>query len=296
MRPSLVCLSRSTFNGVSQIFLQTHRGCGLLILIAIGMQDCALLAGALLGLFSGTLVAWLSRYSRDDIKAGLYGYNAALLGLLIALVLGPTPLAALLTLLAAALASPIQRRLLEQMRERGCLPGFTLAFVLLGWLTLALCGTLDGVVDARLPEQRLHGWGALGGIFSGVGQVIFLADPLAGLCVFLGLLWADRRAALWVLCGSAVGIYAALLGGAPQSQALAGLAGYNPALAALALSQVHRSAVAPALGIVLAILARLAFERLGVPPLTMPFILACWAVALGMRRGAGRLTPQSNQA
>jgi urea transporter len=114
-------------------------------------------------------------------------------------------------------------------------------------------------------------------------QALFLPGPVAGLCLFGALLLADRRAALWALCGSAVGIYVALLTGACEDQALAGLAGYNPALAALALSQLHLSALAPALGIVLAISGGLAFEQLGLPPLTMPFILACWAVTSGHR-------------
>jgi urea transporter len=78
-------------------------------------------------------------------------------------------------------------------------------------------------------------------------------------------------------------VYCALLTGATEPQALAGLAGYNPALAALALSQVHRSALAPALGIALAIIYKLAFDQLDIPALTMPFILACWTVALGTR-------------
>lgn len=111
--------------------------------------------------------------------------------------------------------------------------------------------------------------------------MLFLPDPVAGLCLFGALLLTDRRAALWSLCGSAVGIYVVLLTGGCERPALAGLAGHNPALAALALSQVHLSAQAPALGIVLAISGRLAFEQPGLPPLTMPFILACWAVTSG---------------
>jgi urea transporter len=284
MRPFVSSLLRSSLTGISQIFLQSHRGCGLLILVAIGLQDRILLAGALLGLLSGTFTAWLRGYSRADIETGLYGYNAALLGLLVALTLGLSPLALLLIVLTAALSTLLQYRLLKRMRERGSLPGFTLAFVLFGWLALALCGVLDAVVEARLPEPDLNDWGTLGGVMSGVGQVLFMEDPIAGLCVLIALLLADRHAALWTLCGSTVGLYVALLTGAPESSALAGLAGYNPALAALALSQVHRSALAPALGIALAIIGKLMFDRLGIPPLTMPFILACWAVALVTRR------------
>lgn len=284
MRLFFPYLLRSALNGMSQILLQRHQGCGLLILIAIGIHDRTLLAGAMLGLLSGTLTAWLRGYSRTDIETGLYGYNAALLGLLVTLLLGLSPLAWVLILLTGALSSLLQQQLLRRMRERGGLPCFTLAFVLLGWLALGLFGVLDAVIEARLPDHRLDGWGALGGIVHGVGQVIFIADPVSGLCLLAALLLADRRAALWTLCGSAVGIYVALMTAAgSETQALAGLAGYNPALAALALSQVNRSAVAPALGIALAIIAKLGFEQVGIPPLTMPFILACWAMALGTR-------------
>lgn len=258
------------------------------MLIAIGLYDPVLLAGALLGQLSGTLTAWRCGYARDDIETGLYGYNSALLGMLIGLMLGLSLAAGLLIMLTGALSSLTQRHMLWRMRERGRLPGYTLSFVLLGWLAMALCGVLGAVVEARLPEHPLDGWGALGGILQGVGQVMFLADPSAGLCLFGALLLADRRAAFWTLCGSAVGIYVALITSASEAQAMAGLAGYNPALAALALSQAHRSALAPTLGIVLAISGRLAFEKLGLPPLTMPFILACWAVTLAQRlyRGA----------
>ena len=274
-------LSRATLNGASQVFLQEHQGCGLLILVAIGLHDPGLLAGALLGLLAGTITAWRCGCLRRDIEAGLYGYNAALLGLLIALMLGVTAQAALLVMFSSALSVPLQRWLLGRMRERASLPGYTLVFVLMGWVVLMLCGLLGDVVAARTAEPRLDGWGALGGILQGVGQVLFLPDPAAGLCLLVALLLANRRAGLWTLCGSAVGIYVALLTGDSASRALAGLAGYNPALAALALSQIHRSALKPALGISLAIIFWVLFNQLDVPPLTMPFILACWAVALG---------------
>ncbi|MFL9815240.1 urea transporter [Stutzerimonas sp. VN223-3] len=275
--------SHAVLNGVSQIFLQANPTCGLLMLMTITFYAPSLLAGTLLGLLSGTLAARLLGYARQDIESGLYGYNPALLGLLVTLVLGSSPLALFLVVVAGALSSPLQRYLLRAMRERGGPAVFTLCFVLLGWLVLVVAGMLESVAEARLPEPRLDGWGAVGAMASGVGQVMFLGEAGAGLCLLLAILVADKRAGLWALCGSAVGVYCALLTGATEPQALAGLAGYNPALAALALSQVHRSALAPALGIALAIICKLAFDQLGIPALTMPFILACWAVALGTR-------------
>lgn len=276
--------SHAALNGVSQIFLQANRPCGLLMLVTIALYAPSLLAGTLLGLLSGTLTAYSLGYERHDIEAGLYGYNSTLLGLLITLVLGPSGLALLLVFVAGAFSSLLQRRLLLLMRERNGPAVFTLTFVLFGWLMLALADMLSAVAEARLPASSVDGWGALGAMVSGMGQVIFLAEPIAGLCLLLAVLIADRRAGLWALCGSAVGVYSALLLGTTESQALAGLAGYNPALAGLALSQVHRTALIPALGIALAIGCKLMFDHLNIPALTMPFILACWVVGLGTHR------------
>lgn len=275
--------SHALLNGVSQIFLQANPVCGLLILVTISLYAPSLLLGSLLGLVSGTLTARCLGYERHDIESGLYGYNSTLLGLLITLVLGPSAPALLLVALAGALSTLLQRRLLRTMRERGGPAVLTLAFVLFGWLALGAAGMLGSVADARGHESSLDGWGAMAAMASGMGQVMFLGEPGAGLCLLLAVLIADRRAGLWALCGSAIGVYCALLTGVTESQALAGLAGYNPALAALALSQVYRSAAIPALGIALAISCKLAFDELGIPALTMPFILSCWTVALGAR-------------
>jgi len=65
--------------------------------------------------------------------------------------------------------------------------------------------------------------------------------------------------------------------------ALLGLHSYNPALAALALSQARRQAWLPLLGILLAILLTPGFAALHLPALTAPFILACWLVRAGRR-------------
>lgn len=274
----------AVLNGFSQIFLQAHPGCGLLILLAIAFHAPALLAGAVVGALVGTISAVALGYRQSDIDIGLYGYNAALLGLLFVLLLGLSVLTLGLIAFGSVIATLLQVRLMAAMRERNWLPGFTLPFVLFGWLALALAGALDLVTPARLDAPLiLDGPGLLLAVASGIGQVIFLSHPLAGLLLLVAVWLADRRAAGWMLCGSVSGLALVLMAGGSEQQALAGLAGYNPALAALAVSQVHRSWVAPLLAIIAAVLLRAGFDRLGLPPLTMPFIMACWLVALGKR-------------
>ncbi len=282
----------AVLNGFSQIFLQAHPGCGLLILLAITLHAPDLMIGAMVGALVGTFSAVALGYRKSDIVIGLYGYNAALLGLLFVLLLGLSALTLGLVALGSVVTNLLQVRLMAAMRERNWLPGFTLPFVLFGWLALTLAGALDLVTPARLDAPLiLDGQGLLFAVASGIGQIIFLGQPLAGLLVMVAVWLADRRAAAWMLYGSVGGLALVLAAGGSEQQALAGLAGYNPALAALAVSQVHRSWVAPLLAIIAAVLLRAGFDRLGLPPLTMPFIMACWLVALGRRWKARRREP-----
>ncbi|WP_312375849.1 urea transporter [Stutzerimonas nitrititolerans] len=282
----------AVLNGFSQIFLQAHPGCGLLILLAIALHAPGLMIGAMVGALVGTFSAVALGYRKSDIVIGLYGYNAALLGLLFVLLLGLSALTLGLVALGSVVTNLLQVRLMTAMRERNWLPGFTLPFVLFGWLALTLAGALELVTPARLDAPLiLDGQGLLFAVASGIGQVIFLGQPLAGLLVLVAVWLADRRAAAWMLCGSVGGLALVLAAGGSEQQALAGLAGYNPALAALAVSQVHRSWAAPLLAIIAAVLLRAGFDRLGLPPLTMPFIIACWLVALGRWWKARRREP-----
>ncbi|TRO20850.1 hypothetical protein EQ826_15870 [Ectopseudomonas mendocina] len=73
---------RALLNGFSQIFLQQHPGCGLLVLIAILIGAPDLLPGALLGGLTSMLLAQRRGYPPANIAIGLYGYYGILLGLL----------------------------------------------------------------------------------------------------------------------------------------------------------------------------------------------------------------------
>ena len=98
----------------------------------------------------------------------------------------------------------------------------------------------------------------------------------------------SRRAALWALTGAATGVLIALWLDEPAS-ALLGLHSYNPALAALALSQACRRPWQPLLGILLAVILTPGFTALHLPALTAPFVLACWLVHASQRMFKARV-------
>jgi len=276
---------RALLNGFSQIFLLHHPLCGLLCLLAIALTAPELLGGALLGGCAGVLTAHWRGYSREDIEAGMYGYNGVLLGLLLSFkftwsVWLPLPIIA-----SAALSSVLLHALLTRSRQQHWLPAYTLPFVGLSWLLLGLAEPLGltPVVSAATPLLSLDVLSLLAALFRGLGQIVFLDNPLAGVCLLFGLFLANPRAALWALLGSTVGLGLALGQGWPDQTALAGLYGYNAALAALALSQNHRAPWAPLIGMTLALLLQPGFAAFGLPALTAPFILACWLVQASLR-------------
>ena len=268
--------AEALLNGFSQIFLQRHPLCGLLCLLAILIGAPGLLGGALLGGVAGLLTAQRRGYPKTERQAGLYSYNGVLLGLLISQHFAWSALLPPLILASGGLSAILTRQWLKRATHPDDLSAYTLPFVALGWLLLgAAPATALAVIEADT-------WSLLSAPFTGLGQIILLDQPLAGLLIVLGLLLANRRAALWALIGASLGVWIAMLLGEPTS-ALLGLNSYNPALAALALSQQRRPAWLPLTGILLSIILTPGFGALNLPTLTAPFILACWLVHASRR-------------
>lgn len=170
----------------------------------------------------------------------------------------------------------LTRQWLKHAAHPDDLPAYTAPFVALGWLLLGSTPPPAFVLSEPTP------WALLAAPFTGLAQVILVNQPLAGLMIAFGLLIANRRAALWALIGTSLGLLLALLQGETTS-ALLGLHSYNPALAALALSQQRRQPSLPLIGILLAIILAPGFAGLNLPALTAPFILACWLVRASSR-------------
>ncbi|MGE7957872.1 urea transporter [Pseudomonas sp. NPDC089530] len=270
-------------NGFSQIFLQRHPLCGLLCMLAILLSAPALLGGALLGGVAGLLTAQCRGYAKADRQAGLFSYNGVLLGLLLSLRFDWSVLLPPLIIACGGLSAILTQQWLRRTRERHGLPAYTAPFVGLAWLLLSLAAPLpSGATPVPEPWVEPDAVALLPALFQGLGQVMFLEHPLAGVLIALGLLLAERRAAAWALIGSAAGLGFALLQ-QDSAGALQGLGSYNSALVALALSQERRRSWLALPGMCLALLLTPGFAALGLPALTAPFILACWLVRAATR-------------
>lgn len=275
---------RTRLIGFGQIYLQADARFGLILLLAIFWSAPRLLPGALLGALLGPLTARFVREPQADIDAGLHDYNPILIGLLLPFQFQWSLGLAMLCVAAMLTSVAVQAVLLRQSRRRVGLPAYTLAFVLLGWVSVTL-GKAVGLAPATALGCLSCGVATpyLDSAALGFGEVIFLGEPLAGLTIALGLLLVDRRAAFWALAGAAGALVVAPLSGLPAASAHAGLLGLNGALAGIALSLRYGHPLAPLCGILLAVLLHPVFALVGLPAFTAPFILACWLVILGQR-------------
>ncbi|MGR0050580.1 urea transporter [Pseudomonas aeruginosa] len=274
---SLLNASRILLRGISQVFLQGDPRLGLACLLAIAVGAPPLLAGALLGGALGPLLARLLHCADSDIEAGLYGYNAVLIGMLLAFRFAWSPGLVSLVALGCLASVALQRLFLHGLRRRRWLPPYTLGFVLNGWWLVPL-GAWLGLAPATHGGCFSCAWSGtaeLAALAQGIGEIIFLGEPLAGLLVWLGLLLVSRPSAAWALAGAAASLPLAWLLGYDWASALAGFYGLNAALAGQALALRYRSVWPPLLGMVLAVALQPLFGLLGLPALTAPFILAC---------------------
>ena len=282
-------------NGFSQIFLQRNPLCGLLCLVAILFTAPTLLGGALLGGIAGLLTAQRRNYAKVDRQAGLFSYNGVLLGLLLSLYFPWSAMLPLMIIACGGLSAMLTQQWLKRSRISHYLPAYTAPFVGLAWLLLCFA---TPSTQAQLIE--INALSMLAAPLRGLGQVMFLGQPLAGALIAAGLLIADRRAFCWAMLASVAGMGWSLLHHDFYS-ALLGLGSYNAVLAALAFSSQRQQPWLPLIGIAFALLLTPLFAAIGLPTLTAPFILGCWLIrttvqVLGKAKGAtAPCAPGENQ-
>jgi len=160
-------------------------------------------------------------------------------------------------------------------------PTYTLAFILTTWSLYYLGLALD------LPQVEAVAGPTTDSLFAaiirGVGQVKFQANAGTGLLFLLGIALNNWRHALWVLTASVLSVLGAVFHNAPTEGIALGLYGYNAPLTALALFLWRPSLITPLLGILLCIPITEYVPMLGLPALTVPFVLTTWLVLAFVR-------------
>lgn len=271
--------------GLGQVMFQNNAVSGLLMLVGIACNSWLLALLALLGNFVGTVTAFFSGYSKEDIEDGLYGFNGTLVGIAVGVFMEPG-VASLLLLVAGSMLSTWIARVFAYQK---LLPGFTAPFILAVWLLQALCrGWFPSLLSSSvMPEETAADW--FRAFSLNIGQVMFQGGTvLSGLFFLAGILLNSRVHALYAVWGALLPLGMVWMVGSDYAAFNAGLLGYNAVLCAIALGDRSWAGAAWAtLSVTLSVLLQVWGMSLGMTTLTAPFVVSVWIVS-GMRRALCR--------
>ena len=271
--------------GLGQVMFQNNAVSGLLMLVGIACNSWLLALLALLGNFVGTVTAFFSGYSKEDIEDGLYGFNGTLVGIAVGVFMEPG-VASLLLLVAGSMLSTWIARVCAYQK---LLPGFTAPFILAVWLLQALCrGWFPSLLSSSvMPEETAAD--CFRAFSLNIGQVMFQGGTVLSALYFLaGILLNSRVHALYTVWGALLPLGMVWMVGSDYAAFNAGLLGYNAVLCAIALGDRSWAGAAWAtLSVTLSVLLQVWGMSLGMTTLTAPFVVSVWIVS-GMRRALCR--------
>jgi urea transporter len=247
-----------------------------------------------------TLTAQWLRADKESLFAGLYGYNAFLVGLALATFLAPGVLLWGYVVLGAIVSVVCMIGVVNAVKPWG-LSALTFPFVLATWLLLLATYGFAGLTGTALPTGKvvtpfqpyetshLTIVNLTQGVFHSISQVFLKGSVVAAMLLLAGLLVSSWAAAAFAVGGAVVAVVVAHLLGAESDLITAGLLGFSPVLTAIALGTVFyrpsgRVVAYTLLGTVITVIAQAAMNvglrPFALPALTAPFVLVSWLFLL----------------
>lgn len=290
----------AVLRGIGQVMLQNNSYTGVLFLLGMFYNSVLLGTAVLVGTAASTGTALLLGLDRGQLRAGWFGFNGALTAVAL-LYFFQGDARAWVYVLCAATVSTVLMAAFLRLLAAWQLPALTAPFVfttLCFVLASARFGQLRATehlpTSGRLPQgASLDGVVSLGtfaeGLFTGVAQVFFQGNVVTGVIFTLGLLLSSRVAGISALLGSLAGLLVAWGMGAAEPAMRVGAYGFNSVLTAIVLCDLvlvpsvatgaYALLAALTTAVVYAAVAA-AFEPLGLPALTLPFVLVAWMFIL----------------
>lgn len=266
---------KTTLRGVGQVMLQNNALTGLLILAGIFYNSWLMGFGAIAGNIISTISAKFFKYSDEDIKNGLYGFNGTLVGIAIWFFFDVN----IFTFLAIVVGSVLSTFIMQVMKKR--IPAFTAPFVISTWIVMIgiTLLRLTPFLTASLPQDSSLNLFSV--ISMGIGQVMFQGSIITGILFLLAIFVNSRSAAIYALYGSLLGGLFATLLSLPLAMINIGLFGYNAVLCGIALGvKKWNGFMLATFAIILSVLLNYWLGTVRVITLTAPFVIATWAVLL----------------
>jgi urea transporter len=300
--------------GFGQVFFQNSPISGALFLIGLFVGGWAMGGYALLAVAISTLTAYWLGISRSAVSAGLFGYNAALVGVALNFYLADNSLLPVYVIFGG-FASCIVAAAVGNLLAQWGVPALTGPFVVTIWIfALGIYGFTQVEPSANsqapaLPTLATGGRASLGfedvytGIFKGVSEVYFQNSIVIGVIFLLGILASSHIDFFMALAGSIIGLGAGWVLGVDENSLALGLMGYNGVLTMIALGGLFylldvNSLILAALAVIASVIVSIALTTMVTPYgghiYTAPFVLTTYGfIAAGASLKRLQLVPPS---
>jgi urea transporter len=264
--------------GIGQIMLQENSLTGFIFLIGIFLNSPLLALGLLIGTIVGTLTAQVLKYDKGNINSGLYGFNAALVGIAMLVFFDSTVLVWAGIVVLSALSTVLMNFCLQKK-----IPIFTFPFILLVWIALYF---FHNVAPVEAPsEEDLAGLIPenfdLKNFGFGYGEVIFQGSFISGVLFMIAVFISNPNASLYGMAGSFVASIFAFLIIDKFDAVQQGWFTFNAVLCAITFSGLERK---NGVYVLIAVFLSVVIENLmmdkGLIFLTFPFVMATWLTLL----------------
>lgn len=243
---------------------------GLLFLIGLFIGSINMGIAALISVCTATLLAKLFKFEKSDIDKGLYGFNAALIGVAFILFCKPTLLIWCFIVVDSFLSTLVQHFFITKK-----ITVFTLPFVLVTWTMLFIINHFFSEFMIAATSSNTFHDNDFGFAFRGYGQVIFQDNLWVGALFFVAVFISLPLAALYGLVGAFIAVLVAQPFIIPIENIHLGLVSYNAVLCAIGFAgNKLRDGVWVLFSVVLATLISLLMSTWSFLQLTFPFVAA----------------------
>lgn len=253
--------------------LQKNIWTGILFLIGITASSWKMGLATLLATVVGTGTAIFLRFNQQEIKSGIYGFSAALVGAAGLFFFESTLIIWTLVLLGAIIATILQHFFIQLK-----IPAYTLPFVLVTWLFLYLIPAEYHVemIATSVSAPRIFEF-----IFTNYGQVIFQNQLWIGVLFFMAVAISTPRAAIFGAIGGIIASIIFYLSWTTFNDISTGLYGFNAVLCAITFAGKKMIDIFWAfIAVIISIAISLIFIHYNFPQLTFPFVVGAGMVTL----------------
>ncbi|RKS87428.1 urea transporter [Orbus hercynius] len=291
-----------TLRGCGQVMFQNNPLTGLLFFIAIFLggyfENLPVIGFAsLFATVLATLTAYVSKIDTSSLRAGLYGYNACLVGVALPTFLENTPML-WFSIALASIVSVIATISLANFLKNWKVAALTAPFVLVTWTILLASYAFFSIKGIALPKPLLPNQYVDNSaqsidyiqqltpdMFRGISEVFLFSNIIIGIIFLIGLAVNSIWSAIFAVIGSLLAYATASLLQANSIYVHTGLYSFSAVLTAIALGSTFnkptlRVALYTVIGVIFTVFVQgaldVALVPIGIPTLTMPFVLATW--------------------